>query len=163
MLSRFICVWFSATPWTVAHQACLSMGFSTWDYWSGLPCPPPGDLPDLGVEPESLTSPALAGGFLTTSATWEAQWFSECSLCISAISITWPGSSVHGILQARLLEWVVMPFSKEPTRQTDSQALGKSAESLVLHVGAYSLFYKSSSARVPNLWEFAWWSEVELM
>ena len=42
-------------------------------YWSGLPCPPPGDLPDPGIEPKCLTSPALAGGFLTTSATWEAQ------------------------------------------------------------------------------------------
>ena len=62
-----------ATPWTVARQAPLSMGFSREEYWSGLPCPPPGDLPDPGIEPKSLMSPALAGGFLTTSATWEAQ------------------------------------------------------------------------------------------
>ena len=41
-------------------------------HWSGLPCPPPGDLPDPGIEPESLTSPTLAAGFLTTSATWES-------------------------------------------------------------------------------------------
>ena len=47
------------------------MGFSKQDYWSGLPCSPPGDLPDPGIEPASLTSPALAGGFFTTSATWE--------------------------------------------------------------------------------------------
>uniref|UniRef100_G3N0Q5 LY6/PLAUR domain containing 6 n=1 Tax=Bos taurus TaxID=9913 RepID=G3N0Q5_BOVIN len=45
---------------TVAQQAPLSMGFSRQEYWSGLPCPPPGDLPDPGIEPESLTSPALA-------------------------------------------------------------------------------------------------------
>ena len=44
------------TPWTVAHQAPLSMGFSRQKYWSGLPCPPPGDLPDPGIEPKS---PAL--------------------------------------------------------------------------------------------------------
>ena len=55
----------------VAHQAPLSMGFSRQEYWSGLPCPPPGDLPDPGFEPISLISPAFAGGFLTTSATWE--------------------------------------------------------------------------------------------
>ena len=52
----------------VAHQASLSMGFSRQEYWSGLPRPPP-DLPNPGIKPTSLMSPALAGGFLTTSAT----------------------------------------------------------------------------------------------
>ena len=47
-------------PWTVAHQAPLSLGFSRQEYWSGLPCPPPGDLPDPGTEPMSLMYPALA-------------------------------------------------------------------------------------------------------
>ena len=58
-----------ATPRTVAHQAALSMGFPRQEYWSGLPGPPPGDLPDPGIEPMCLTSPALAGRFFTTSAT----------------------------------------------------------------------------------------------
>ena len=57
------------TPWTIAHQAPLCMGFSRQEYWSGLPCPPPGDLPYPGIKPVSLRSPALAGGFFTTSAT----------------------------------------------------------------------------------------------
>ena len=48
------------------------MGFPRQEYWSGLPCPPPGALPDLGMEPASLTSPALAGRFFITSAIWEA-------------------------------------------------------------------------------------------
>ena len=61
-----------ATLWTIAHQAPLFVGFSRQEYWSGLPCPPPGDLPDPGIEPTSLTSPALAGRFFTTSSTWEA-------------------------------------------------------------------------------------------
>ena len=52
-----------ATPWTIAQQAPLSMGFPRQDYWSGLPCPSPGDLPDPGIEP---ASPALADGFSTT-------------------------------------------------------------------------------------------------
>ena len=56
------------TPWTVAHQAPLSMGFPRQERWSGLPCPPPRELPDPGVEPASLLSPALAGRFFTTSA-----------------------------------------------------------------------------------------------
>ena len=46
-------VWLFATPWTVAHQALLSMRFSRQEYWSGLPFPPPGDLPDPGIEPGS--------------------------------------------------------------------------------------------------------------
>ena len=57
------------TLWTPAHQAPLFMGFSRHEYWSGLPCLPPGDLPDPGIEPTYLMSPALAGGFLTSSAT----------------------------------------------------------------------------------------------
>ena len=55
MLSRFSHVQLSATLWTVAHQAPLSMGFSSQEYWSGLPFPSPGDLPHPGIEPASLT------------------------------------------------------------------------------------------------------------
>ena len=65
-------VQFFVTPWTVAHQAPLSMGFLRQEFWSGLPCPPPGDLPDPRVEPTSLMSSALADRFFTTSVTWEA-------------------------------------------------------------------------------------------
>ena len=73
MLNRFSHVQLCATLWTVAHQAPLSMGFSRQEYWSGLLCPLPGDLPNPGIEPTSLMSPVLAGEFFTTSATWEAQ------------------------------------------------------------------------------------------
>ena len=55
------------TPWTVAHQASLSMEFSRQEYYSGLPFPSPGDLPDPGKEPEFLEPPALAGVFITTA------------------------------------------------------------------------------------------------
>ena len=54
------------TTWAVAHQIPLSMETSKQEYWSGFSCPPPGALPAPGVEPESLASAALAGGFLTT-------------------------------------------------------------------------------------------------
>ena len=63
------------TPWTVAHQGPLSMGFTRQEYWSGLLCIPPGYLPDQGIEPVSLTSRALADGFFTTSITWKAHSF----------------------------------------------------------------------------------------
>ena len=55
------------------------MGFSRQEYWSGLLCPPLGDLPDPGIEPASLMSPALAGGLFTTSATWEASVEQYCT------------------------------------------------------------------------------------
>ena len=55
-----------------AHQAPLSIGFSRQEYWTELPFPSPGDLPDPGIKRRSLMSPALAGGFFTTSTTWEA-------------------------------------------------------------------------------------------
>ena len=58
--------WLFATHWTVSLQAPLSMGLSRQQYRSGLPCPPPQDLPDPGMEPTSPASPALAGGFFTT-------------------------------------------------------------------------------------------------
>ena len=63
---------FSAAPRTVARQAPLSMGFSKQEYWGGLPCLPSGELPHPRIQSTSLVSPALTGGFFTTSATWEA-------------------------------------------------------------------------------------------
>ena len=64
----------SVILWTVAHQAPLSIGFSRQEYWSVLPCPRLGDLPDPGIEPAPLTSPASTGWFFTTSATWFVPW-----------------------------------------------------------------------------------------
>ena len=58
-----------ATPWTVAHQAPPSMGFSRQECWSGLPFPSPGDLPHLGIKCASCTAPALAGWFFTSGPT----------------------------------------------------------------------------------------------
>ena len=63
--------WFCATLWTIDCQALLSMGFSREENWSGLPCPPPGNLSHLGIKPASLMSPSLIGRFFNTSATWE--------------------------------------------------------------------------------------------
>ena len=87
VLSRFSPVQHFATPLTVARQAPLSMGFSRQEYWSGLPCPPPGDLPNSGIKPVSLRSLALAGGFFTSSTTWEPQ---------TAHTLEWK-SSIQGL------------------------------------------------------------------
>ena len=62
------------TPWTVAHQAPLPMGFSRQEYRSGLPFPPPRDLPVPGIESTSPASPALAGGFFTTEPSGKPKW-----------------------------------------------------------------------------------------
>ena len=80
ILSWFSCVWLFATVWTIACQATLSLGFSRQEYWSELPCPPSGDLPDPGIKPEALASLTLAGRFFTTNATWEAHKTMEIQL-----------------------------------------------------------------------------------
>ena len=68
MLSHFGRVWLFATPWTLTLQAPLSMGFSRQEYWSELPCPPPRDPPDSGVEFMSPVSPVLQVDFLPTES-----------------------------------------------------------------------------------------------
>ena len=77
-LSCFSCVWLYATPWLCVRLFC-PWGFSRREYWRGLPCLPPGDLPDPRIEPTLLMSPALSGRVFTTSTTWVAQ----PSSCIS--------------------------------------------------------------------------------
>ena len=71
MLSHLSCIWLFATPRTVACLAPLSMEFSRQEYWSGLPPLPQGHSPDPGIKPVALTSPALAGRFFTSWASWE--------------------------------------------------------------------------------------------
>ena len=114
-----------------ARQAPLSMGFSSQEYWSGLPFPPPGDFPDPRTEPLPLMSSVLVGRFFTVSTTWEAHVYMCVCVCVlfqfmyicmlvaqlcltlsDPMDDSQPGSSVHGILQASILEWVAMPFSR---------------------------------------------------
>ena len=124
MLSHFNHVQLFATPWTVVHQAPLFMGFSRQEYWSGLPCPPPGDLPDPGIEPVSLMSPAWAGGFFTTNATWGLViWFHANSNLLSATSLHMEGRA-HRDLSWNLPN-VSLPERTEldfQPRQLDSKA-----------------------------------------
>ena len=151
-----------ATPWTIVHQAPLSMGFSRQESWSGLPFPSPGDLPNPGIGAGSPASPALADRFFTTSTAWEALhmyiytckrlstqrehvhiyiyiythththmliymhtyiyiYICMCVLCTQMLQscltlrpfdCSPPSFSVHGILQARILEWVAISSSR---------------------------------------------------
>ena len=111
-------------PWTVARQAPLSMGFPRQEYWSGSPFPFPGDLLDPGIESTSL---ALAGRVFTTelpgkpeiqdshiqnhTAAAAAKLLQSCPTLCDPIDGSPPGSSGHGILQERILEWVAISFS----------------------------------------------------
>ena len=80
MLNRFSHVWLFAMPWAIACQVPLSLGFSSQEYWSGLPLTPPGDLLYPGIESVPLMPSALAGGFFTTSTTWEAPLKTEVTI-----------------------------------------------------------------------------------
>ena len=83
------CVWPSATPWTAAYQAPPSMGFSTQEYWSGLPLPSP------------VKEPAATA----------AKSLQSCSSLRNPMDSSLPGSSIHGTFQARVLEWGAIAFS----------------------------------------------------
>ena len=128
------CVELFATQWTVSCQAPLSMGFPRQESWNGLSFPSPGDLPNTGIEP---TSPALAGGFFTTeppgkpSATivCVCEVTQSCLTLCNPMDCSPPGSSVRGILQARIVEWVDISFSRESSQLRDqtqvSQIVGR--------------------------------------
>ena len=102
-------VWLFATLWTVACQAPLSMAFSRQEYWSGLPFPPPGHLPDPGIEP---AYPALVGRFFTTVSSGMPPWRRKWQL----IPVFLPGKSRRqrnlvgyspwGCKQSDMTEWL---------------------------------------------------------
>ena len=75
-------VWFLVTQWTAVHQVPLSMEYSRQEYWNEVPFPTPGDLPDSGIKPVSLTSSALAHRFFTNCTGWEALSVSESCLLL---------------------------------------------------------------------------------
>ena len=142
-------VWLSATPWTVVHQAPLSMEFSRQESWSRLPFLSPGALSDPGIKPES---PALTGRFFITSATWEAQWLwvrakslQSCPTLCDPMDCSLPGSSVHAIIQARILEWVAISFSRESSQP---------CVSYVSCIGRWVLYHYYHLGS-PNWYEFS--------
>ena len=118
-----------ATSWTVAHQAPLSMEFSRQENWSGVPFPSPGDLPNPRIKPASLSSLALASSlplthlcFLSHRKKIELQFSSvtqSCPTLCDPMDCSPPGSSVHGISQARIQEWVAISFSRGSSQPKD--------------------------------------------
>ena len=106
VLSHFSRVELFATPWTIAGQPPLSMGFSKQEYWSELPCTLPGDLPDPGIEPASLMSPALADKFFTTAAA--AKSLSRVRLLATPWTAAYQAPPSMGF--SRQEYWSGMPF-----------------------------------------------------
>ena len=114
VLSHFSRIQFFVTPWTVDHRAPLAMGFSRQEYWSGLPCPPPGDLPYPGMEPPSLMSPPLAGGFFTISTTWEEPCRGSLILHFSALLPLGTLAGSHGDITTAINMAMILPTSAFP-------------------------------------------------
>ena len=119
VLSRFNRFWLFVTPWTVACQAPLSVGFSRQEYWNGLPCPLPGDLPCPGTELHLLSDLhcrwilcAEQPGKPHVYTAAAAKSLQSCLTLCDPIDCSPPGSPVPGILQARTLEWVAISLSK---------------------------------------------------
>ena len=106
------CVYF-VTPWTIAHQVSLSMEFPRQEHWNGLAFPSPEILPDPRTEPRS---PTLQVNSLPLShqSVFVAQ---SCPTLCDPMDCSLPGSSVHGTLQAGVLEWVLFPSPREPPRK----------------------------------------------
>ena len=127
MGGRFRHVRLFVTLWTIACWAPLSMGFSRQEYWSGLPCPPPGGLPNPGVELVLLVSPALQVDSLPLSPWWspyicmkvKSEVTQSCLTLCDLMDCSLPGSSVLGIFRARVLEWVATSFSRGSAQPRD--------------------------------------------
>ena len=113
-------------PIDCSPQAPLSMEFSRQEYWNGLPFPTPGVLPNPGIRPVSLVSPALAGRFLSLAPPGKS-FSRKVKVLVAQLNPTLcdpmdyspPGFSVPGIFQARILEWVAIPFSRGPSCPRD--------------------------------------------
>ena len=114
-MTSLSCVRLFVTSWTVAHQAPLSMGFSRQEYWSGLPFLSPRDLPNPGIKPGS---PALQADALPSEPPGKPKVkMKVAQLCPTVCDPT--DCVVHGILQARILEWVAFPFSRRSSQPRD--------------------------------------------
>ena len=106
-----LCGLMDCRPQVVGHQVPLPMGFLKQEYWSGLSCPPPEDLPDPGIEPESPVSPALVDGFFTSSAPWKP------SKRLSVLGGSWalPSTPVHQ--EAMKIQSAVLWVKQMPSEQ----------------------------------------------
>ena len=106
---------------TITHRILCSWGFSRREYWSGLPCFPPRDLPGPGIEPTSHIS--CMGRLVFYQLSYQGKEESEVAQSLSTLcdplDCSLPGSSVYGIFQARILEWIAISFSRRSSWPRD--------------------------------------------
>ena len=136
------CVWLFETPWTITHQAHPSMGFSRQEYWSGLPCPPPGDLPKPGIEPLSLMSPALTGRFFTTSSTLGFSVL-HCLAEFAQIHVHWVSDAIPPSCPLFFLLSIFPSIRSFPMSQfitPDGQSIGASVPASILPMNIQGWF-----------------------
>ena len=170
------------TMYCVAHQTPLSMGFPRQEYWSGLPYPPPGDLPNTGMEPKSSVSPALQADSLWLSH-WESPVHVYCCCCVvvrSCLALCNPLDSsvpgllvpyhlldfaqtfVHWVCDAIQLSYPLLPLSPPPFNLSQHQGLLKWVGSLhqVTKVLEFQLQHQSFQwiLRVDFLYDWLIWS-----
>ena len=147
MLNLFSRAWLCVTFCTLALQVPLSMAFARHEYWRGLPRSPPGGLPLPGIEPMSLMSPALAGGFFTTSTTWEAPDQITTSLIMSSfVQIMWSKENFK-------LEFYYLALPRAEIFECGSNAASSQRPYVVSTTASlffilYSLFYFSDHWRM---------------
>ena len=128
----------SVIPWTVAHQAPLSMEISRQEYWSGLTFPTPGDLPNHGLNPQLLhcqvdSLPLVPPGKPSQKKVLVAQ---SCLTLCNPMDCSLLGSSVRGIFQARILEWVDISYSRGFSRPRDQTCI-----SFIFCIGKWILYH----------------------
>ena len=143
----------SATPWTVAHQAPLSKGFSRPEYWSGLPFPSPGDLPNPRIKAVFFMSPALAGGFFTTSTTWEAPFICTCVCKCVCMHVYMHVSLASTYLTHYLYQPISYPHHINDRTMSCCSLLGLCLNYVHTHISSYIFIY----IHIVHLLELPWW------
>ena len=145
------CVWLFVTLWIVACPVPLSKGFSCQQCWSGLLCPPPGDLPNPGMELAPLTLPALASRFFNTNANWEATCLPLLVVKKTQVSHTHRITKLDGVYLGQLFpvsplcEWVNWGPKKESDLSEALLMILMIAEIIFLSVGRYTFTYANAT------------------
>ena len=156
-LGMLCCVQLFATPWTVAHWAPLSMGFPSQEYWSGLPFPPSGYLPNPGLNSCLLHNRQILYCWTTWkahAAAAAAKSLQSCPILCDPLDGNPPGSAIPGILQTRTLEWVAISFSSAWKWKVKVKSLSRfrlfTTPWTAAHQAAHRVCYMTHKLKIPG-------------
>ena len=150
-LSRFSCVGLFETPRVIDHQAPLSIEFSRQDYWSGLPFPIPGHIPDQGIKPTSLLSLALTSRFFTTWAIWEFPRWIFWWMQMQKFSTEYSQTKYNHMLK-ELYTMIVLDLFKE--HKNGSMFANQSVRHTKVARGRIKIMWSSQQMRKMHLTKF---------